>query len=177
MTLLRRLVFLAAIGAAAQAAEYPKFGLDVFDPQADGAALVEAGLARAAAEHKRVVLMFGANWCPWCHRLNDLFESDPTLIERFRRDFVLVKIDVNAKTGRQRNRDVVECFDKPTRRGLPAIVVLESDGTRLATQGTGAWEVPKRKRYQPKAVEAFFAQWAPSSRGGRRIRDEAGGAE
>lgn len=151
------------VGSAA-AQEYPAKGLDVFDPQANGMAQVNAGLERAKAERKSVVVMFGANWCGWCHRLNDSFESDPVLIAHFRDDFVLVKVDVNAKTGKQRNRDVVERFGKPTKLGLPTLLLLAPDGTVLATQKTGEWETRDGKAYRRSAIQATLAEWAERGR-------------
>lgn len=152
---------------ASAAPEYPARGLDVFDPQANGMEQVNAGLARAKAERKSVVVMFGANWCGWCHRLNDAFESDPVLVGHFRDDFVLVKVDVNAKTGTQRNRDVVERFGKPTKLGLPALLLLAPDGTVLAAQKTGEWEMPDGKAYRRSAILATLAEWVERGRKSR----------
>jgi uncharacterized protein YyaL (SSP411 family) len=33
-------------------------------------------LALAGKDGKRVLLQFGANWCPWCHKLHSLFDTD-----------------------------------------------------------------------------------------------------
>lgn len=150
----------AAPAAAERRAEYPKLGLDVFDPTANGMAEVDAALVRARVEGKQVMVMFGANWCPWCHRLDAAFGSDPALGEFFRRDFLLVKVDVNAKTGTQRNRDVVERFGKPTKLGLPTIVVLAADGTVRAVKKTAEWEMPEGKAYRRTAILASFQEWA-----------------
>ncbi len=148
--------------AVAETPEYPAKGMNVFDPQANGMADVDAALKQAANDRKRVIVMFGANWCGWCHRLNDAFESDPVLIGHFNRDFVLVKVDVNAKSGQQRNRDVVERFDKPTRVGLPALLVLEPTGAMVALQKASEWKMPDGKAYQRSKVLASFESWVPA---------------
>lgn len=161
VSVFRVCVFAVLLVCVTRGAEYPALGLDVYDPHANGMQAVDAAIARASVEHKRVMLMFGANWCPWCHRLNDAFQSDPALMEYFDRDYVLVKIDVNAKGGTQRNRDVVVRFDKATRHGLPTIVVLDETGRMLVTQGAGAWEMKEKKAYRRAAILEFFRRWAP----------------
>ena len=160
-SLRRAIVFAVLLVSAARGAEYPALGMDVYDPKANGMQAVDAAIARAQIEHKRVMVVFGANWCPWCHRLNQAFQSDPALLQYLDRDYILVKIDVNAKSGTQRNRDVVLRFDTATRAGLPAIVVLDETGRRLVTQGTGAWEMKEKKAYRRAAILEFFRTWAP----------------
>jgi len=49
--------------------------------------------AQAAAEHKTILLLFGASWCPWCKRLDDFIEA-PKIQPIFARHFVLARIDV-----------------------------------------------------------------------------------
>ncbi|HET7535133.1 MAG TPA: thioredoxin family protein, partial [Candidatus Didemnitutus sp.] len=59
--------------------EYPKRGADIYDTQVDGTATIAAAVTRAKAEHKHVLLDLGANWCIWCHRLHDLFETNDSV--------------------------------------------------------------------------------------------------
>lgn len=151
------------LGAATSAgAEYPALGMDVFEPGADAELQIDAALEKAKAESKRIVLMFGHNRSVWSRRLNDHFESDPELMTRFRRDFVLVKVDVNWQKDRTMNRFTVERFDKPTRMGIPALVLLDAEGEKLAEQDTGELEAPGgRGGYVREKLLALFAAWAP----------------
>lgn len=155
-------IALAAGAPAVRGAEYPELGMDVFEPGADGERLIDAALARATEEKKRVLLMFGTNRSVWSRLLNDVFESDPELIARFRDDLVLVKIDVNWKKDAKLNRFTVDRFDKPTRLGLPALVLLDAAGEKLADQNTGELETPDRQGYDRAKLLALFARWAPT---------------
>ena len=72
---MRRLLFVtmfsALAGAAVAAAEYPQMGPDIFDPRANGTKLVDAALAKAGAENKRALLLFGAAWAVWERSVRD----------------------------------------------------------------------------------------------------------
>src|ERR1700722_5430432 len=107
---------------------------------ADGGAQVSAALARAAAEHKRVLLDFGANWCIWCHRLHATFETDPAVARTLQRDYVVVMVDVNTPKGTKANAARVARYGNPTEHGIPVLVVLDSDGKQLTTKDTGELE-------------------------------------
>src|SRR5690606_4036389 len=48
----------------------------IYDPEADGEALIAAALERAKAEHKHVLIEWGGNWCGWCFKLHDVFTTD-----------------------------------------------------------------------------------------------------
>ena len=65
-------LFLAAAPAAQEkpASQEPKA---IYDTQADGRTQIDAALKLAKRDHKRVLVMFGANWCGWCHRLHGVF--------------------------------------------------------------------------------------------------------
>src|SRR4051812_46399202 len=103
------------------APEYPQMGPDVYDAKADGKAQIAAALAKAADAHKRVLVVFGANWCVWCHRLHGTFESDAKVAAALRANYEVVRIDVNTRHGEKRNADVEARYGNPTKEGLPVL--------------------------------------------------------
>lgn len=156
------LASMAAIAAATlrAAPEYPEMGPDIYDVHADGSVQVAAALVRASAEHKRVLLVFGANWCIWCHRLHATLGSDPAVSRILADGFVLVDVDVNNRRGVARNADVVARYGNPTRLGLPVLVVLDSDGRQLCTKDSG--ELEEGHGHSPGKIADFLGRWAPS---------------
>jgi thioredoxin-related protein len=55
--------------------------------------LVDNAKARASAQHKTILLLFGASWCPWCKRLDSFIETS-NFRPIFARHFVIARIDV-----------------------------------------------------------------------------------
>lgn len=141
-------------------AEYPKQGPDIYDPKADGNESIAAALKRAKAENKRVLLDFGANWCPWCHQLHRVFTTNPDVRERLERDYVVVYIDVNMRHGVKRNADVNAKYGNPIKEGLPVLIVLDAEGKVLTTQETGILE--QDDHHDPRKVAAFLDAWSPT---------------
>lgn len=162
MRLPTALAALALLCAATLRAEpeYPAKGPDIYDVRASGAAQVEAALARASAEHKRVILDFGANWCIWCRRLHATLEGDPALARALGKDFVVVMVDVNTRNGPHRNADLVARYGNPVAHGIPVLVVLDADGRQLTTKDTG--ELEEGEGHSPAKIAAFLGAWAPS---------------
>jgi thioredoxin-related protein len=160
--LLPGLLLLALLSPALCAApEYPGMGPDIFDRQARGGELVAQAVTRAQQEGKRVVLLFGANWCPWCRRLHHAFTDDSGVVAILRRSFVLVHVDANTRNDKKRNADIIARYGDPLQKyGLPAIVVLEADGRQLTTQETASWAAPADEEVA-RRVTAFLASWAP----------------
>lgn len=141
------------------APEYPDRGPDIYDPQADGFVLINAALQQARAENKRVLLDFGANWCPWCHLLHQLFTSDDSVRRKLAASYVVVMIDVNKRKGTARNAAVNEKYGNPIKAGLPVLVLLDADGRQLVTQETGAFEKSGgAEADDPAKVLAFLEQ-------------------
>ena len=141
------------------APEYPKMGADIFDTTADGTKQIAAALKKAETDHKHVLLVFGANWCIWCHRLHATFETDSAVARVLAEKFEVVSVDVNTQKGVNRNADVNERYGNPTKHGLPVLVVLDASGKQLTTQDTGELEVGDK--HDPKKVIAFLERWAP----------------
>jgi thiol:disulfide interchange protein len=139
--------------------EYPKMGPDIYDVHADGSAKIAVALAQAAAEHKRVILDFGANWC---RRLHSTFENDASVSKALSRGFVVGLIDVNTRNGSNRNADANAKYGDPIQHGIPVLVVLDPDGKQLTTKDSG--ELEEGDGHSPAKIKAFLASWAPPAR-------------
>ena len=127
----------SAVSALA-APEYPQMGPDIFDAHAPAEKLIAAAVFKAKQEHQRVLLLFGANWCPWCRRLHKALDSEPIVTARLKKNFVLVFIDANTRNDKKRNSAVIERYGNPLQYGLPVFVVLDGDGKQLTTQETAS---------------------------------------
>jgi len=142
---------LAALSLPADPAKSPKPA--IYDEKADGSQQVTDALATAQTGHKRVLLIFGANWCGWCHRLHTLFGTDKEINDTLKADFVLVLIDVN----KGHNKAVNDKYSNPIQHGLPVLVVLDTDGRQLTTKDTG--ELEEGDHHSPQKVLAFLKAW------------------
>ena len=128
---------------------------NIYDEPADGSKQIADALDIARSGHKHVLLQFGANWCGPCHNLHQFFETNKNVAEALERDYVVVMIDVN----KGHNKDIDTKYGHPTRFGLPAIVVLDSDGKQLTTLDTG--KLVEGDHHSPEKVMAFLKEWTP----------------
>ncbi len=137
---------------------------DIYDVHADAKEDIAAAISRAQAGQKRILLIFGGNWCPWCQRLHHLFETNAVIKEYLQTHFELVLVDLGK---RDHNMDVDEKYGHPNKLGLPALVVLDSDGLQLCSQETGSLEFPKDhqlKGHDPEKVLQFLRSWSTTKK-------------
>jgi hypothetical protein len=116
-------------------------------------------LKQAAKQHKRVLLVFGANWCYDCHVL-DLAFHRPDVAAVLGPNFEVVHVDVGQG---DKNQDIMTQYQVPMARGIPAIAVLDSDGKLLYSQTGGEFE--KARSLAPEDLLAFLNRWKPKSSG------------
>lgn len=98
-----------------------------YDEAADARAEVARALEKARAEGKKVMVVFGANWCPDCRVLDQQMKEGrlKTLVDR---EFVTVKVDV----GRfKKNLDLAEQYGVPLKKGIPTLAVLDAKGKAI----------------------------------------------
>jgi thiol:disulfide interchange protein len=97
-------------------------GRRVYDEKADTGVLYQAALAQARAQHRRVLVVLGGNWCQWCLALDDLMSKDEEIHRYLSEHFVLVKLDNAAAEA------LDEAWGTPTKEGVPVLVFLDADG-------------------------------------------------
>jgi thiol:disulfide interchange protein len=118
-----------------------------------------AGLRTAAAQHKRVILDFGGDWCADCKVL-DIYFHDPINKPLLDANFVLVRINIGM---RDQNLKIAERYQVPMDKGVPALAVLDEHGRLLYSQRTT--EFGPMRRMESSAVTSFLLQWKPSKSG------------
>lgn len=132
---------------------------DGYDAHRNAEADIRAALAAAEREHREVLIDFGADWCPDCRVLDVTFRSaevEPLL----RKDYVVVAVDVGEF---DRNLDLAGKYVDLNTSGIPALVVLKSDGTPRIATNDGSFA--NAQTMKPSQVAAFLTRWAP---GGER---------
>jgi thioredoxin 1 len=89
---------------------------------------IQTALLEAVADHKLVLLIFGANWCPPCWALSATL-SDRRVRPFLEDHFHVVEIDIG---NFNRNVDVSTKYGYATEQGIPSAVVLGPSGEVIA---------------------------------------------
>jgi len=84
----------------------------------------EEALRRARKQRKPVFVDFWADWCTWCHRLDQTTYVDPEVV-RLAREFVSVKVDTE---GGPQQAEIAARYDVAT---LPTMLFLSPQGRLL----------------------------------------------
>jgi thioredoxin-related protein len=145
---------LVPVPPTARAADAPKGKpADIYNSNADPKADIAAATARARKENKRVLVMYGGNWCGWCHKLHTLFRQDRDIARVLNYEYELVMVDTAAKGV----KDVLAAYHAEL-KGVPFLTVLDADGNVLCNQETGAFE--EGDHHDPAKVKAFLEKWS-----------------
>lgn len=132
---------------------------NIYPADADAHFEIKEAEEKAASEHKRVLLIFGANWCYDCHVL-DLAFHRPDLAPVLAAGYQVVHVDLGPDE--EKNADVVKQFDVPLNKGIPVLAVIESDGKLLMSQKNGEFE--DARSLAPQALLEFLNKWKPEPR-------------
>lgn len=128
---------------------------NLYPANADAKADIAAAVARATREHKRVLLVFGGNWCYDCDVLELAFRR-PDIAPLLTANFVVVNVDIGQA---DKNLDLVKQYEIVLDKGVPALAVLESDGKLLYSQNEGEFE--SARSLTPEDIIAFLNRWKP----------------
>jgi len=131
----------------------PVVAKDLYPADADAKKEIETALKRAGKEHKRVLLVFGGNWCYDCHVLDRaLHEGAADKI--MKESFLLVHVDIGEAN---KNLELMKKYNIPLEKGVPAVALLKSDGSLLYSSGNGEFEAARTM--MRKDLVAFLTQW------------------
>lgn len=127
-----------------------------YDEKADARADLTHALAQAKSENKKVLAVFGANWCKDCRELDKaLHGKSASLVDG---KFVVVKIDVG---NFDKNTDLAKEYGNPIKKGIPAAVVLTPDNKVLyATRGG---ELADARSMGETGIYDFFSKMIATS--------------
>jgi thiol-disulfide isomerase/thioredoxin len=128
---------------------------DLYPANVDAKAEIREAVARAGREHKRIILVFGANWCYDC-RVLDFALHQPDLAKIAEPNFIVVHVNIGEG---KLNNDVAAEYKTPLEHGIPALAVLDSHGKLLYSQQRGEFE--SARSMDPDDLIAFLNKWKP----------------
>ena len=162
MNLYRRMLMLSLVlGVAASAVCFSQAApkkKEIYSASADAHAEIKEALEKATAEHKRVIVVFGANWCYDCHVLDTAFHRSD-LAPILSANYEIVHVDIGKG---EKNQDLMKKYEVPMKRGIPAIALLDSSGKLLYSQKNGEWE--RARALGPEDLLEFLKKWKRQSR-------------
>ena len=161
MKLYRRILTLAVATAVVASSavcfcQSAKKEKEIYNESADARAEIREALAKATAEHKRVIVVFGANWCYDCHVLDKAFHSSE-LAPVLAANYEVVHVDIGKG---EKNQDLMTKYEVPMKRGIPGLAVLDSDGKLVYSQKNGEFE--NARALTPEDFLAFLNKWKPA---------------
>jgi thioredoxin 1 len=122
----------------------------------DAKAEIAEAIETAGRAHKRVLLVFGGNWCFDCHVLDEAFHS-PEIAPVLEKSFAVVHVDIGRM---DKNLDIAKQYGVPLERGVPAIAVLDGSGKLLFSQKRGEFEAARS--LAPEDILIFLNAWKPT---------------
>jgi thioredoxin 1 len=129
------------------------------NPNDDARSEINAACAEASREGKRVAVVFGANWCPDCEAFKRALEHR-LVAPIVGPNFVVVKVSVG---NRDKNLDLMAEYGMSVGSGIPAVAVLEPDGSLVVAQRDGEFRNAS-SLLSVAEISSFFQRWAPAAR-------------
>ncbi len=102
-------------------------------PAAD--TVIKDACHEASGAHKRVMIVFHASWCTYCHKLDSLMES-PECKALFDKSYVVRHLVIMESKDKKdlENPGAQELYDKYASKnsGIPYFLIMDADGTMVA---------------------------------------------
>lgn len=111
-------------------------------------------LEQAAAAGRKLLIVFGADWCADCRAFEARLKEEP-LRGFMNENYVVLKVDVCRYDC---NMDFAAKFGNPVDQGIPALVIVDGTGRRLAATNNG--EFASARSMPARAMLAYFQKFA-----------------
>jgi len=131
---------------------------NIYPADVDARVEIKEAEEKAAKDHKRVLIVFGANWCYDCHVLDTAFQR-PDLAPVLAASYEVVHVDIGEGN---KNQDLMKDFQVPRQKGIPALAILESTGKLVVSQKDGEFE--NARALTPEALLEFLNKWKAQAR-------------
>jgi thiol:disulfide interchange protein len=125
---------------------------DLYPADIDANKEIDEAVKQAEHDHKRVLLIFGGNWCYDCHVLDQALHQGAAgkIVEE---SYELVHVDVGEFN---KNLEIVKKYNVPLDKGVPAVTVLDSKGNLLySAEG----EFESARQMMKKQLVEFLLKW------------------
>ena len=131
-------------------------GRRVYDEKLDTQAAYARALDQANAQHKRLMVVLGGNWCQWCLVLDDLMHTNEPLRKFLDAHYVVLKLDSQAA------KALDASWGQPTRHGVPVLIFVGADGAVRHVQETGSLELWRGRilAHDPERVLDVLRRWS-----------------
>jgi thioredoxin 1 len=137
--------------------EPAKPNTQLYPPPEEAQAEISSALAAAVKDHKRILLVFGGNWCYDCHVLDTTFHSK-AFAPLVNANYHVIHINVGNYDA---NLDLAKKYEIPLEKGVPSLAILDPDGKLVVSQKKGEFE--STVRIGPEDVVDFLKKWKPQS--------------
>jgi thioredoxin 1 len=131
---------------------------NIYRADVDAHAEIKEAEEKAAKANKRLLIVFGANWCYDCHVLDMAFQR-PDLAPVLAASYEVVHVDIGEGN---KNQDLMKDYQVPMKKGIPALAVLETTGKLVISQKNGEFE--NARAMTPEALLEFLNKWKPQAR-------------
>jgi thioredoxin-related protein len=122
-------------------AQQKKEAVKIYNPSADAKADLNAAVAKAKKENKRVFVQIGGNWCSWCIAFHHMVDSTATLKKQLNDNYEVVLVNYSPEN---KNEALLAGLNYPQRFGFPVFLILDSNGKVLHTQNSAYLETEEK---------------------------------
>ena len=127
--------------------------MNLYRADANAQQEIAEAIKQAAKGNKRVLLVFGGNWCGDCHALDYAFHQ-PRIEPLLSANFEVVHVNVGRY---DKNLDVVKKYHVDLEKGVPSIAVLNMQGGLLYSTA----EFERARMMTEEEVIQFLNAWKP----------------
>jgi thiol:disulfide interchange protein len=124
---------------------------NIYPPETEAHADLQAALVKARRTHKRIILDFGGDWCGDCQVL-DIYFHQPQNAALLNKYFIKVNVNIGHEDA---NVDIARKYGVPL-HGVPALAVLDRNGKLLFAQDK---EFSDMRYMESQSVTDFLNKW------------------